>query len=347
MKNKVLLFFILIFFSTCKKEYKARETIKISIKNIKLNRSSIRAIEIINDSSIVYAGSIGDIGIITNSGKFKVVKKIVTDTIVPHFRSLAYTTKGIYALSIGNPALLYKVKNDKAVVVYKEEHEKVFYDCIKFFDSINGIAIGDPTDDCLSILITRDGGNTWNKINCDFLPKVNKGEAAFAASNTNIAIVGEKAWIVTGGIISRIFYTSDMGLTWNVYETPIIQGKSTTGIYSVDFYNEKQGIICGGDYTDKFGNYANKALTFDGGKTWELVSENKAPKYVSCVQYIPNTQGKEVVAVSTNGIFYSKNSGRNWEKISDKAFYAIKFVSRKIAWLSGNNKIAKMNILNF
>ncbi|VAW25963.1 Putative oxidoreductase, partial [hydrothermal vent metagenome] len=277
-------------------------------------------------------------------GKINTIKKIVTDTIIPNFRSLAYTKKGIYALSIGNPALLYQYKNNIVKIVYKEENKNVFYDAMRFFDELNGIAVGDPINDCLSILITRDGGNSWRKITCKFLPKIFDGEAAFAASNTNIAIVGEKAWIVTGGLKSRVFHTPDMGLTWKVYNTPIIQGKNSTGIYTVDFYNEKQGIICGGDYTDKFGNYANKALTFDGGKTWELVSENKAPKYISCVQYIPNTQGKEVVAVSTNGIFYSKNSGRSWKKISDEGFYSIRFASKNTAWLSGNEKIAKMNI---
>ncbi|WP_456461072.1 oxidoreductase [Lutibacter sp.] len=344
MKNTIILFLILTIFSTCKKEYKAREALKISIKKIKIDSSSVRAIEIINDSSIIYAGSMGNIGLITNSGEFNTVKKIVTDTIVPNFRSLAYTKEGIYALSIGNPALLYQYKNNTVKIVYKEENKNVFYDAMQFFDELNGIAVGDPINDCLSILITRDGGNTWGKIACEFLPKTFDGEAAFAASNTNIAIVGEKAWIVTGGLKSRVFYTPDMGLTWEVYNTPIIKGKNSTGIYTVDFYNKKQGIICGGDYTDKFGNYANKALTFNGGKTWELVSESKAPKYISCVQYIPNTQGKEVVAVSTNGIFYSKNSGRSWEKVSDEGFYSIRFASKNTAWLSGNEKIAKMNI---
>lgn len=309
-----------------------------------MDSTSIRAIEIINDSLVVYAGSTGNIGIITGFGKLKATQKIVTDTIIPHFRALAYTKEAFYAVNVGNPALLYKYQNNVAEIVYKEEHEKVFYDCMKFFDELNGIVIGDPIDNCLSILITRDGGNTWGKIDCENLPQIEDGEAAFAASNTNIAIVGENAWIVTGGLKARVFHTDDMGLTWNVYNTPIIQGKNTTGIYSVDFYNEKQGIICGGDYTNKFGNYANKAITNDGGKTWEVVSENMQPKYVSCVQYVPNTQGKEVFAVSTNGIFYSKDSGRKWEKVSEEGFYSIRFASSTIAWISGNEVIAKMRI---
>ena len=135
-----------------------------------------------------------------------------------------------------------------------------------------------------------------------------------------------------------------MGLTWSVYNTPIVQGTATKGIYSVAFYSENEGIICGGDYTDKFGNSANKAVTFNGGKTWKVVAENKAPKYVSCVQYVPNTEGKELFAVSTNGIFYSKDKGENWEKVSDESFYTIRFVNQNIAWLAGENSIAKMKI---
>ena len=344
MKKIVLFILALTIITACKKEYTPRKTINVSIEKFQLDSTSIRAIEIINDSSVVFAGSKGDVGIITASGKLKSIQNIVTDTIVPHFRAIAYTKEAVFALNIGNPALLYKCQNNKFDIIYKEEHEKVFYDCMKFFDDLNGIAMGDPTNNCLSILITRDGGNTWGKIDCKNLPKIEEGEAAFAASNTNISIVGENAWIATGGIKSRIFHTSDMGLTWSVYETPIIQGETTTGIYSIDFYNEKQGIICGGDYTDKYGDYANKAITNDGGETWKVVSESSLPKYVSCVQYVPNTQGKEVFAVSTNGIFYSKNSGENWSKVSDQGFYTIRFASKNIAWLSGNEVIAKMII---
>jgi len=344
MKRTTLLIPILFLFIACNEVYTPRENITISIEKFKLDSTSIRTIEIINDSSIVYAGSKGDLGILTSSGEFIGTKSIVTDTIIPHFRALSYTKSAVFTLSIGNPALLYKYQNNKIEIVYKEENEKVFYDSMHFFDDLNGIAMGDPTDTCLSILITRDGGNSWGKINCEDLPNTEDGEAAFAASNTNIAIVGENAWIVTGGKKARIFHTSDMGLTWNVYNTPIVQGKSTTGIYSVDFYNEKQGIICGGDYLDKFGNTANKAITKDGGKTWQVVSENLPPKYVSCVQYVPDTAGKEVFAVSTNGIFYSKNHGKLWEKVSDEEFYSIRIYDKNTAWLSGNNIIAKMNI---
>lgn len=343
MKKTTFLISILITLIACNDVIKPRETVEISLLKFKIDSSSIRAIEIINDSTIVYAGSRGDLGVVRGNEIIPIASKIVTDTIIPHFRSLAFTEADLFMLSVGNPALLYKYTENRIELVYKEENEKVFYDSMQFFDDLNGIAMGDPIENCLSILITRDGGSSWGKIDCEYLPEVEQGEAAFAASNTNIVVKGENAWIVTGGKKARVFHTPDMGLTWNVYNTPIIQGKETTGIYTAAFYNEKQGIICGGDYLDKFGNSANKAITTNGGKTWEVVAENSAPHYVSCVQYVPETEGKELFAVSTNGIFFSNNSGEKWNKVSDEGFYSIRIVNKNTAWLSGNEIIAKMN----
>jgi hypothetical protein len=59
---------------------------------------------------------------------------------------------------------------------------------------------------------------------------------------------------------------------------------------------------------------------------------------------VPNTQGKEVFAVSTNGIFYSNNSGNNWQKVSEEGFYSIRIANKNTAWLSGNEVVAKMDI---
>lgn len=59
---------------------------------------------------------------------------------------------------------------------------------MQFYDNLNGIAIGDPIMGYLSVITTKDGGETWQKNNIENAPKVVDGEAAFAASNTNINI---------------------------------------------------------------------------------------------------------------------------------------------------------------
>jgi photosystem II stability/assembly factor-like uncharacterized protein len=346
MKSLFVGVFLFVFFTSCTKEYQPREIDTVSIIEFKIDSNSIRSIVAIDSLTMYYAGSKGDVGFTNNGGKSWETKQFkYQDSIYPNFRSIAFNDKTnvVYALSISNPALLYQYNFSVSFIVYKENHPNVFYDSMKFFDEINGIAIGDPTDgNCLSILLTNDGGNTWKKVSCQQIPKVVEGEAAFAASNTNIKTLGNTVWIVSGGVKSRIFKSIDLGVTWNVYETPIIQGTSSQGIYSVDFADENNGIVIGGDYSKPNENFKNKAITSDGGKSWTLVADGESPNYKSCVQYVPNTNGKEVFAVGKTGVSYSNNGGISWKEVSKEAYYTIQFVNSNIAWLSGNNKIGKL-----
>ena len=225
-------------------------------------------------------------------------------------------------------------------------HEKVFYDSMKFFNALDGIAVGDPTEDCLSVILTNDGGKSWNKTPCENLPKTATGEALYAASNTNIKIIGNTVWIVTGGAKARVFKSEDKGKNWRVYDTPIIQGTTPQGIYSVDFVDKNNGIIIGGNYSEPEANTQNKAITADGGLTWKLVANGEDPGYKSCIQYVPDTDGKEVFATGKTGISFSNDGGLTWKKISTEAYYTIQFVDRNTAWLSGNEKIGKLILPN-
>ncbi|MDT0649819.1 WD40/YVTN/BNR-like repeat-containing protein [Autumnicola edwardsiae] len=303
---------------------------------------SVRAIEVIGNNH-AFAGNNGVYGLYNAAeGSWKTNVQQYNGA-TPEFRAVASTANDFFMLSVGNPALLYKTgENGEMKLVYKEENEKVFYDSLAFWNDREGIAMGDPTDNCLSVIVTRDGGQNWKKLDCDMLPETEEGEAAFAASNSNIAIQGDNTWILSGGMKSRIFYSPDKGKSWEVFETPMVQGKSTTGGYSMDFYNESNGIIIGGDYTSPEGNMGNKAVTTDGGRTWELVGEGEEPGYKSGVRYLPNSEGDEIVAVGFTGISYSKNGGKSWEKLSDEGFYTLRFMNDSTAYAAGKGRIAML-----
>ena len=137
-------------------------------------------------------------------------------------------------------------------------------------------------------------------------------------------------------------YSPDKGKTWEVFNTPIIQGMETTGMYSIDFYDEFNGFAIGGDYTKPEHNKANKMLTKDGGRTWNLVAIGKEPGYRSCVQFIPNRKGKELVAVGFKGIDYSNDYGYTWKQLSEEGFYTIRFLNDSIAYAAGKGRISKL-----
>ncbi|GAB4157297.1 MAG: hypothetical protein Tsb0033_08980 [Winogradskyella sp.] len=356
---KVLLVCLLLFgLCSCKSEapLKSRNISEVEIETLLQDSLlNVRALEIDGDG-FGFATSNGEIGVQgftlpsgINSPDSIVLREIAKktiqlkhDSIIPNFRSLSINDKGGFLLSISSPTLLYRAGVDSLKLVYKETHPKAFYDSMDFWNDQEGIAIGDPTDDCMSIIITRDGGETWTKLSCDDLPKAKEGEAAFAASDTNIAIVGDHTWVATGGKASRILFSPDKGITWEVFETPIIQGKETTGMYSLDFYDENNGFAIGGDYTKPNDTLNNKIRTIDGGKTWQVVANGKGPGYRSCVQYIPNSNAKELVAVGFKGIDYSNDSGESWKHLSNEGFYTIRFLNDSVAYAAGKGRISKL-----
>ncbi|HEA22311.1 MAG TPA: oxidoreductase [Pricia antarctica] len=344
MKYFVCIWIVLLSFSCSDDKEKVKPSMpysSVEIQTIYEDSVSIRAIEIIGNS-LAYAGSRGIFGNIDiNSGKIRESVQEY-DSILPEFRAVAHTASDFFMLSVASPALLYKTGSDGQMqLVYIEEDESVFYDAMTFWNDQEGIAIGDTLDGCLSIIITRDGGNTWNKIACSDLPKGIEGEGAFAASNTNIAVVGDKTWIATTR--SRIYYSADKGNTWEIKDTPMVKDGPTQGIYSIAFYDENLGVAIGGDYTEPERNTANKAITADGGKTWQLIADGKDPAYKSCIQFIPNSEGNGLAAIGFTGLSYSEDKGSTWQKLSDDAsFYTIRFLNDSTAYAAGKNKIAKL-----
>lgn len=304
---------------------------------------SIRAIDIASDRSIAFAANEGVFGLYNPQTEQWITGRQDYDSLNLQFRAVARTANDFFMLSVESPALLFKTGAHGAMeLVYKEDHDKAFYDAMAFWNAQEGLAIGDPTDECMSVIITRDGGHTWHKVACDELPKIKEGEAAFAASNTNIAIVGDRAWIATGGNTSRILFSDDKGHSWQVYDMPMVYGRSTTGTYSIDFYDENNGFAIGGDYTNPQATQANKMRTSDGGKTWQLVADGVAPGYRSCVQYVPNSKAQALVVVGPDGIDYSSDAGSTWQHLSDEGFHTLRFLNETVAYAAGQGRIAKI-----
>lgn len=340
MKYIIVVFTLIVMFS-CQDEKQAKTFSSVSVETIYQDSLSIRAIEVIGES-LAFSANKGFIGSIDLENGKVFTKTQLYDSIVPEFRAIAYTAKDVFVLSVANPALLYKTGDSgQFELVYKEEAETIFYDSMTFWNNEEGIAIGDSMNDCLSVIITRNGGITWEKLPCSQLPTGMEGEGAFAASNTNIKTIGDKTWVATTK--ARIYYSPDKGKTWEVIQTPIINNEATQGIYSIDFYDENTGFVIGGDYTQPDQNLKNKALSIDGGKTWQLVADGVAPSYKSCVQFIPNSDGNGLVAVGFNGITYSKDMGNTWTNLSKESFYTIRFKNDSVAYAAGKNRVAKLN----
>ena len=175
---------------------------------------------------------------------------------------------------------------------FTNTNPKGFFDSMVFWDSKHGVVLGDPIPDesgklKFELLMTDDGQN-WRILPPAQLPVAIEGEGAFAASNTCLAILSgasdSNLWFATGGKAARVFHSGDRGKSWEVFDTPMIHGADSTGIFSIAFRDPLHGVIAGGDYKKPNDDGPNLAFTEDGGKTWTL-SPLHPLAYFSAVAY--------------------------------------------------------------
>ncbi len=320
---------------------------KFTIDTLMTDKISIRAIQLW-DGKVWYTGTDSKFGYVNVNNKSDKKEIVLLKDKKLQFRTLAQNKNYFYAINIESPAYFFQI-NKKTLsfkIIFNDNDATAFYDALKFADNSFAVAFSDPSDNQrLNISQTRNGGSKWIHCNnCKDFPYLEKGEAAFAASNTNIAAIGNTMWIATGGSKSRIYRMQNKNCNWHVFETPFIQGTSSTGIYSIDFYDKNFGIAVGGDYTRQSDNINNIATTNDGGKTWEIQASGKNAGYMTCVKFRPNTKGKELVAVGDQHISFSSDHGKTWTKISnEKDLYAGEWLNENTLILAGKNKIIKLN----
>jgi len=100
------------------------------------------------------------------------------------------------------------------------------------------------------------------------MPPAVAREFAFAASGTCLVTSGRRdAWFAGGGGASRVFRSTDRGLTWTVTAAPIPAAEAG-GVFSLAFRNRDEGVMVGGDFTATANGQNASGCTLDGGTNW-------------------------------------------------------------------------------
>lgn len=281
-------------------------------------KASIRAAKIFQNE-LYFAASHGIVG---KSSDLKTVTwKTLKGFENVEFRSIhVLSPNEILLATAGSPALILYTKNNFNTfdTVYSDTSKNAFLDCMHFINTKDGFVLGDPKNGKMTWLVTRNGGHTWTDETESADLKIEAGEAAFAASNTNITSVGNQIWVATGGLKSNVFHSKNKGKTWRKIATPIWQGKNSTGIFSIHFSTSKNGIAVGGDYEQPNKIETNALYTADAGNTWKVATK-QVLGYRSGIGHLKNIW----LATGTNGTDISTDAGKNWFPLSTQGFNAI------------------------
>lgn len=304
--------------------------------------ASFRGLSVVDDSVAWVSGSQGTLLRSVNGGK-------VWNTVqVPGFEKADFRT--LYAFdslnaligNAGSPAVLLRTENGGKTwtEVYRNAHPDAFLDGVDFWDGRNGIVYGDPINQRLLVLQTSDAGRTWKEMAESERPKLDSGEASFAASGTNIRTWGKsKILIATGGKVSRLWFSENKGKNWRTIPVPMLQGKASQGVFSVAVH-KKTWMLVGGDYLAD--TLRERHVWFSGNAgTSGRFPMVPTRGYRECVEILANG---EWLATGPTGTEISRDGGFTWQAVSDERGFHVVRKARKgnlVLMAGGKGKVAR------
>jgi photosystem II stability/assembly factor-like uncharacterized protein len=300
------------------------------------------------DERIVWASGTGGTYALTTDGGVHWKAGVVPGAESLEFRDVqGISEQSAYLLSAGKgeaSGIYHTADGGKTWTrQFRNAEPLAFYDCFAFWDRSRALAMSDSVNGVFPVLRTSDG-KSWEPLGAR-LPPAAEGEAAFAASGTCVATQGDAlGWIATGGgPAARVLATRDGGDSWSAHATPIVQGSSTAGIFTIAFRDAQHGFLGGGNLAEAGAFTDNTASSADGGETWALRARPPFPGAIYGSSYVPG-RGATLVITGPAGAAWSADEGGSWRPLGAAAgYWAVAFASPGAGWLVGTDgKIARV-----
>ncbi len=307
MQHLFLILFLTSTFALFGQEYQ--------VKQVEANTTAtFRGLSIVDHEVAWISGTKGSVGITKDGGSTWIFHQ-VSGFETADFRSLyAFDAQHAVIANVGSPASILMTDDGGKTwkTVYTNTQKDAFIDGVDFWNDTDGIMYGDPIDGKMLLLRTKDGGLTWAAIAS--APLLKTGEASFAASGTGIRCTGkQEVTIATGGLVSRLWRSTDGGDHWAAISVPIVQGQSTSGIFSF-VKTGKTWIVVGGDFKNETMERDHHLYSTDGGGHW-LAPAVATRGYRECVELV----AKDIlIATGPSGTDISYDNGINWKTLSDE-----------------------------
>jgi photosystem II stability/assembly factor-like uncharacterized protein len=267
----------------------------------------------------------------------------------------------VMASGPGDKSRLYKTTDGCKTwtLLFGNEGKDGFWDALRMWTPTDGFLAGDPVDGKLFLAeAVKELGQFVNGgfvDNYGYLLKARgKGEAAFAASNSCIALgpfdkqdgASRDVWFATGGTSGvRVIHLQhfDGGeperLALSVAELPMFPRSQSGGAFSLGFRDTHkpftevffrggggtnltnwQLIAVGGDYSKPIGSTGTAAWSEDSGRHW-TASTIPPHGFRSAVQWSEALNAW--ITAGTNGSDISRDDGKTWKPLDDGNWNAL------------------------
>jgi photosystem II stability/assembly factor-like uncharacterized protein len=197
---------------------------------------------------------------------------------------------------------------------------------VRFFDSNNGVCIGDGNGVEAEIYTTANGGDTWTKVSSSNIPPL-QSEGFIPA---NAWIVDNSIWAPTNG--GSLYKSTNRGLTWDTTRNVV----NTGGSYCA-FKDTLNGLLCG-----SLAQVVKR--TTDGGTTWDSTETKPQGMSTLFMSYIPGTNATYMICATpphgpSPGSAYTLDNGETWTVVDFVNHQRAAFVSPSVGWSWGGANV--------
>ena len=211
-------------------------------------------------------------------------------------------------------------------LVFSNPDPEGFFDAIRRVTAHQFYVLGDPVRNTFAVFYSANTGDTW-AIADDPGLQADKGDGAFAASNSSLIAVGATLFFGTGGTnLPHVYRTSETcakdattacPVQWVKTDVPLASHNAAAGVFSLAGRLDANGsgrvstvlVAVGGTYDKPTETTGAAASSHDGGKTWTPAATPPAG-YRSSVVFDRETRAW--IAAGTTGADVSKDDGATW-----------------------------------
>lgn len=304
--------------------------------------ASLRGLSAV-DAAVAWLGGAGGTLLRTVDGGRSWQDVRPADASACDFRDLhAFDADTCVAMVAGQPARLYRTGDGGRSwrIVLADAREDAFFDAIAFAGE-HGVLFGDPLDGTFSLWTSRDAGRTWAELPAERRPRARAGEAAYAASGSCVALVGEPPRLVfaTGGSAAQWWDLAFEGdAAARATALPLLQGEDSQGAFGIAVRGAA-AVAVGGDYRQPQRADGTAAWSDDGGRTWHAAAGG-AGGFRSAVVWLDDAR---LLAVGSHGASRSSDGGRTWSGFGDLGCHSLAIGGDGSVWACGaDGRVARL-----
>ena len=292
-------------------------------------------------SQVVWASGTHGIYIVTKDGGKHWNVAVVPGAEALDFRDIkAFDQHTAFLLSSGpgDQSRIYKTSDAGRHwrLLFTNPDVKGFWDAIAFWDPRHRVLLGDPVDGHFAIFTTDDGGEHWTRRN----------SPQFCRMRVHLQRVGPASWhsVEKHGsareerALGVSFAAATKALPGRSPNTPLKGTSVSSGIFSLAFRDDLQGVAVGGDYQHPEATSGAVDLTDDGGRTWRKAN-TELGGYRSGVSFVSE---KKLVAVGTSGCDVSTDGGQTWRTFSQLPLNAVASFTNSVWGAGPKGRIVKL-----